>query len=438
MHERLVQFTDKAQDPAGTRTTSYQLLALPPALAALLSTAPSSSSSALEIRGDLADSAVLVTDWQTYALRGVQNSNSLCVCASGSGDDEGRQKWFVSGTGGSVGASAEPAIDDADDGPARKKTKYAPIEIEAVLHETLEAVPAVARTDKLEALLKGAEYAGDAAEEDAATQATRQHVTFDSLRSRIPASDAEIRTALKRNRVVELDGYLRPLPSSFLLSILPSVLSTLPVPAAIAHTAAPTGKKDKGKGKAVPAAASSGPVWTEAEDDDLVDALDAVDCGSEQVARALLGWFGEELEVAGKRRWKLDARQVVKEVGIVSLANGGFGRQPLDPFVTKWKSVAGGFAPLCELSLLAGLHICEPPPLSTIQYLPPSSLSPDPAARFAELFSLKSRWLEADMSLFIDDLTGGDKKKRDALVLKFVRKVRERETTWWTPRNLWT
>ncbi|GJN90441.1 hypothetical protein Rhopal_003452-T1 [Rhodotorula paludigena] len=408
MHERLVQFADKAQDPAGTRTTSYQLLALPPALAALLSTAPSSSSSPLEIRGDLANSAVLVTDSQTYALRGVQNSNSLCVCASGSGEDEGRQQWFVSGAGGSVGARAEPAIDGADDGPARKKAKYAPIEIEAVLHETLEAVPAVARTDKLEALLKGAEYAGDAAEEDAATQATRQHVTFDSLRSRIPASDAEIRTALKRNRAVELDGYLRPLPPSFLLSILPSVLSTLPVPAAIAHTAAPTGKKDKGKGKAVPAAALFGPVWTEAEDADLVDALDAVDCGNAQVAHALLGWFGEELEVAGKRRWKLDARQVVKEVGIVLLANGG------------------------------GLHICEPPPLSTIQYLPPSSLSPDPAARFAELFSLKSRWLEADMSLFIDDLTGGDKKKRDALVLKFVRKVRERETTWWTPRNLWT
>lgn len=95
------------------------------------------------------------------------------------------------------------------------------------------------------------------------------------------------------------------------------------MPAAIAHTAAPTGKKDKGKGKAVPAAASSGPVWTEAEDDDLVDALDAVDCGSEQVARALMGWFGEELEVAGKRRWKVDARQVVKEVGIVLLASGG-------------------------------------------------------------------------------------------------------------------
>jgi sister chromatid cohesion protein DCC1 len=42
------------------------------------------------------------------------------------------------------------------------------------------------------------------------------------------------------------------------------------------------------------------------------------------------------------------------------------------------------------------------------------------------------------MGLFIDDLTAGDKKKRDALVLKFVRKVKEKDETYWTPRNLWT
>jgi len=42
------------------------------------------------------------------------------------------------------------------------------------------------------------------------------------------------------------------------------------------------------------------------------------------------------------------------------------------------------------------------------------------------------------MSLFVKDLTGGDKKKMDALVLKFVRKVKGSEgSTWWTPRNLW-
>lgn len=283
-----------------------------------------------------------------------------------------------------------------------------------------------------------------------------------------------------------LDGFLRPLPPSFLLSVLPSVLSSLPLPADIAHPGGATKKKDKGKGKelkpSVPAAAAAvQAVHAEALEADLLDALDAVECGNEDVARELLGWFGEPVEVGGKKRWRLDAAQLVKELGVVLLAEGGvshmlftgnreemltlrpsqFGQQPHDAFLAKWKSLAGGFAPVCALSLLAvrlhscgflekrrlltcdlphvqGLHLYRPPPVSTVQYLPPSSLSPDPAARFAELFSLKPRWLEADMSVYIDDLTGGDKKKRDALVLKFVRKVKDKDTTWWTARNLWT
>lgn len=42
---------------------------------------------------------------------------------------------------------------------------------------------------------------------------------------------------------------------------------------------------------------------------------------------------------------------------------------------------------------------------------------------------------------FLDDLVAGEKKKRDAMVLKFVRKVKgegkEAGVTWWTARNLW-
>ena len=39
------------------------------------------------------------------------------------------------------------------------------------------------------------------------------------------------------------------------------------------------------------------------------------------------------------------------------------------------------------------------------------------------------------MALFLDDLVGGDKKKRDAMVLKFVRKVKEADgSTVWTSR----
>ncbi|KAJ8294017.1 Sister chromatid cohesion protein dcc1 [Rhodotorula toruloides] len=433
MAERLVEFADKSADAASTGTASYQLLALPPALLEQLSsTSPDNLLAPLEIRGDPSDSAVLVTATQTYSIRGVQNSNSLCICASGRGEGKGRRKWFVGGDG-ALDGTMEVGEDNANGEPARKKARTDAIEIEAVLHETLEVVPTVARVEKLDGLLKGAEFSGDSAEEE---KAHASHPTFDSLRSHIPASDAEIRGALSRKRVVTLDGCLRPLPPSFLAQILPSILSSLPLPPALAHSNGATKKKDKGKAKDVKPFVD-GAVWTEAEEQDLLDSMDAVDCGNDEVARQVLAWYGDEVE-GGRKRWKLDAAKLVKELGVVLLAEGGFGQQPLDPFVAKWKDLAGGFAPLCELSLLAGIHLHRPPPISTIQYLPPSSLSPDPAARFAELFSLRPRWLESEMGLFIDDLTGGDKKKRDALVLKFVRKVREKETVWWTARNLWT
>lgn len=42
------------------------------------------------------------------------------------------------------------------------------------------------------------------------------------------------------------------------------------------------------------------------------------------------------------------------------------------------------------------------------------------------------------MITFLDDLVGGERKKREAMVLKFVRKVKEPDgRTIWTPRNLW-
>lgn len=153
------------------------------------------------------------------------------------------------------------------------------------------------------------------------TAVRAQHPTLDSLRSHIPASDAEIRQALSRKRVVTLDGCLRPLPPSFLAQILPSILSSLPLPPALAHTNGGAKKKDKGKAKDVKPVVDAA-VWTEADEQDLVDPLDAVDCGNEEVARQALAWFGGEVE-GGRSRWKLDAAKLVKELGVVLLAEGG-------------------------------------------------------------------------------------------------------------------
>ncbi|KAG0656209.1 hypothetical protein C6P46_000365 [Rhodotorula mucilaginosa] len=444
MAERLVVFADQtaASNDASTSSSSYQLLALPPALLTQLVASTStltSTAAPFEIRGDGTDSAVLVTESQTYSLRGVQNSNSLCVCTGSSSSSaaasngSSRKRWF--GARDSAAFDGEEDPEGCQDELAPKRKRDEPrIEIETVLHETLELVPAVARLEKLEGLLRGTEYTGGDAPESGEGK-FKQPFTFDTLRSRLPASDAEIRQALSRHRVVTTyQGFLRPLPPAYLLQLLPAVLSALPLPARLAHPERQQPLKGKNKASSPQV---SGPLRVDADEQDLLDALDAVECGDEEIARQLLEFFGTRDESGKRSKWDLDALAVVKELGIVLLAQGGFGQQPAGPFLDKWKSLAGGFAPVCELSLLVGLHLFRPAPISSVQYLPPSRLAPDPATRFSELFALQPRWLEGEMSLFVDDLTGGDKKKRDALVLKFVRKVKEREVVYWTARNLW-
>lgn len=134
-----------APPPASSEITkpTYSLLTLTPALLALLNS-PSTASS-LEIRGHKGDAAVLCTPTQTFSLRGVQNSNSLLLCSGGVGERFGED-------GGEVG-----------DVRMRERVEGT-IEIATTLHETLEVVPTVARTDRLAELLKGSEYEGEDAE----------------------------------------------------------------------------------------------------------------------------------------------------------------------------------------------------------------------------------------------------------------------------------
>lgn len=145
-HRRLV-FAPTAPLPSSSRPATYSLLTLPPALVALLA---SPSPPTLEIRGHTTDAAVLVTPTETYSLRGVQNSNSLLLCSTPSGPFSYR---------------ARP--DDGDDQRSRKRRKGEgdEIRIEATLHETLEVVQGVARTERMSGLLRGSEYAGEDAEQ---------------------------------------------------------------------------------------------------------------------------------------------------------------------------------------------------------------------------------------------------------------------------------
>lgn len=60
---------------------------------------------------------------------------------------------------------------------------------------------------------------------------------------------------------------------------------------------------------------------------------------------------------------------------------------------------------------------------ASILYFPVSSLPLDPASRFSKLFSVKPRWKVSEIAPFLSDLAV-DSKKRDALTLKFTRKIK--------------
>jgi sister chromatid cohesion protein DCC1 len=59
-----------------------------------------------------------------------------------------------------------------------------------------------------------------------------------------------------------------------------------------------------------------------------------------------------------------------------------------------------------------------------ISYFPLSELPADPAARFSQLFLEQKQWAPEDIMPFIEDLAP-DKKKLDALLLKFTRSQKQ-------------
>lgn len=123
---------------------------------------------------------------------------------------------------------------------------------------------------------------------------------------------------------------MRPIPPDYLLKILPTLLSSLegiegmeidennltPIITKI-------DKKSKGKGKEIDIKPiiikDIVEIEVESDLEELISTLDSVDCG-EEVAKCILSWFGAK---SGERKWKLRIRDIVKEIGIGLLAEGG-------------------------------------------------------------------------------------------------------------------
>jgi hypothetical protein len=148
-------------------------------------------------------------------------------------------------------------------------------------------------------------------------------LTFDALRSLLPASDREIKSALWTHRVVILNDFLRPIPPPFLLKILPPLLRSLTPPAARPEPpAAPM--KGKGKGKATAVEPSKEmKLFVDGELDELLAALDSVDC-EEAVGRLVLEWYADPKDDSlPGGLWALRIPEIVREIGIGLLASGG-------------------------------------------------------------------------------------------------------------------
>jgi hypothetical protein len=75
-----------------------------------------------------------------------------------------------------------------------------------------------------------------------------------------------------------------------------------------------------------------------------------------------------------------------------------------------------------SLALMDGHYV--QPASNLIQYFAEAALSSEPKARLAQLFAIKGRWREQEISTFLASLVDGDVKAINSLIMKFARKTK--------------
>ena len=379
--------TDRAAlvtGPASARR-ELRLLEVPPELEARFARADAPP---LILNGRLVDDATLSTEERTYAVRVVSQSNSLLLCTPGD-DEQGNCN----------------------------------LRLHTNASELMELVPTPARVERLGALLGGgAEYAGEHAEGDARVQ---RLYTPREVRSVVQASERELAEALRALHVVELDGHLRRVEPAFLYAQLRVLLNQLDILACDA---------DK-----VPCA----PVCA---------ALEAAGPTRKEVAHAIVtDWFATT-PAPTEGHVALATQDIARFMGIQLLNETR--RMPLLAFMEQWRSMLGEAAHSeAKLPLLQGYYLLHPAPASfatssvhasvaepeagtlcaalSIQAFPHTGLSPVPATRFQELFTVRSQWVLEELVPFLAPLTppaepGKKSSPLDALLMKHARSFRGR------------
>ncbi|KAH8830482.1 hypothetical protein DL96DRAFT_1593118 [Flagelloscypha sp. PMI_526] len=234
----------------------------------------------------------------------------------------------------------------------------------------------------LDTLLAGLEFGESSLdlddEENLATP--KREVSLDDVRSQIQASEDELLRGLKERRILNLNGsivYYVPIASEYLLTILETILNLL---------------------------VSLGLDYKEATISQMCDDMADQHDIPQSISTQVLGWFGQLKD--GK--WSMDAPEVVRTIGLEILKPSQ--RQPMDKgiFITTWKSRVGDtFESFVDMKLLSGYVLSSTTSMSDdemLLYYPRSSLPVDPPSRFTELFSVRPRWRQEDISPFLEDI----------------------------------
>ncbi|KAF9008993.1 sister chromatid cohesion protein Dcc1 [Cyathus striatus] len=364
MPEYNLNFSSHSLDETG----SFKLLELPPELNSIVESALNQSENyTFTVKGNSSEDAVLCTKDKTYSMRSVGLSNSVLII---------------------TGSTVENKI-----------------EIHDQVSEIIELMPAVPKLHKLRSLLRGMEYGED--EETQQSRTREKAFTLNDAKSVIQASDEELSNGLKQQRILVIDGELRPISSSYLSHILELILNLL-ISMSIPHSAASV--------------------------DDITSVLADEYEISRSVSAQVMSWFGDIHEGT----WNMNVISVTKEIGLGILRESKHNPIEKQAFLERWKSHMGDtFLSSVSLKTLSG-NFLETSKFgdntSFVSYFPSSALPIDPAARFTDLFITRSRWKGDDIAPFLADIAVNS-KERDKLLLKYCRAITDPQGIWYTART---
>ncbi|KIJ49401.1 hypothetical protein M422DRAFT_161356 [Sphaerobolus stellatus SS14] len=367
----------------------YKLLELPQELCKVIE---SGLETQLTIRGRPNDDAVLCTSSKTYNIRAVTISNTIIVATSPEQDDPGNNG----------------------------KSPNEQLVVRDQISHLLELVPVVPRLQRLEAMLKGCEYdEGHERDENGSDEdmdgdeelvaRKRAKFTKEDARAEIQASDGELAQAFKDLRILEIDGHLRPITTSYLTHILETLLNSL-------------------ISQSLPLPPQTIPKNT------LLSHLDLEHEIPRKVTEQILSWFGEIKE----EEWEMDVESAVRQIGLGRLTLHNNDPVKIQEFLDGWKRAVGdAFSYSVDLRSLDGYYLLFPaPPIPSthIVYFPVSTLSTSTHLLFADLFLTRPKWRADDIAPFLGGVAL-NKQEREKLLMKHARAITDPNgVVWYTGR----